>query len=54
MRNAFSSREAVSPITKRHTATDGQSVSQSVSMGLMTRYLLLFDSYGLVFVGRPL
>jgi hypothetical protein len=35
-------------------------VSQSVSLGvephlgLMTRYLLLFDSYGLVFVGRPL
>jgi hypothetical protein len=29
-----------------------QSVSQSVS--LMTRYLLLFDSYGLVFLGRPL
>jgi hypothetical protein len=35
-------------------------VSQSVSLGvkphlgLMTRYLLLFDSYGLVFVGRIL
>jgi hypothetical protein len=35
-------------------------VSQSVSLaiepyvGLMTRYLLLSDSYGLVFVGRPL
>jgi hypothetical protein len=35
-------------------------VSQSVSLGvethlgLMTRYLLLFDCYGLVFVGRPL
>jgi hypothetical protein len=35
------------------------SVSQSVNLGvephlgLMTRYLLLFDSYGLVFVGRP-
>jgi hypothetical protein len=35
-------------------------ISQSVSLGvephlgLMTRYLLLFDSYGLVFVGRPL
>jgi hypothetical protein len=34
-------------------------VSQSVClvvelhMGLMTRYLLLFDSYGLVFVGVP-
>jgi hypothetical protein len=29
-------------------------VSQSVSRGATTRYLLLFDSYGLVFVGRPL
>jgi hypothetical protein len=35
-------------------------VSQSVSfgiephLGLMTRYLLLFDNYGLVFVERPL
>jgi hypothetical protein len=31
-------------------------VSQSVSLGveLMTRYLLLFNSYGLVFVGCPL
>jgi hypothetical protein len=35
-------------------------VSQSVSLGvdphlgLMTRYLLHFDSYGLVFVGPPL
>jgi hypothetical protein len=40
--------------------TVSQSVSQSVSLGveshlgLMTRYLLLFDSYGLVFVGRSL
>jgi hypothetical protein len=24
------------------------------TQGLMTRYLLLFDNYGLVFVGRPL
>jgi hypothetical protein len=35
-------------------------VSQSVNLGvephlgLMTRYLLPFDSYGLVLVGRPL
>jgi hypothetical protein len=39
---------------------DWRSVSQSVSLivepdlGLMTRYLLLFESYGLVFAGRPL
>jgi hypothetical protein len=33
-----------------------QSVSQGVEphLGLMTRYLSLFDSYGLVLVGRPL
>jgi hypothetical protein len=46
--------------SQSHIATDGQSVSQSVSLGvephlgLMTRYLLLFDSYGFVSVGRPL
>jgi hypothetical protein len=36
--------------------TVGQSVSLGVEplLGLMTRYLLLFDGYGLVFVGRPL
>jgi hypothetical protein len=36
--------------------TVGQSVSFCVEshLGLMTRYWLLFDSYGLVFVGRPL
>jgi hypothetical protein len=43
-----------------HISTDGESVSQSVSLGvephlgLMTRYLLLFDTFGLDFVGRPL
>jgi hypothetical protein len=46
--------------SQSHIATDGQSVSQSVSLGiaphlgLTTRDLLLFDSYGLAFVGRPL
>jgi hypothetical protein len=35
--------------------TVSQSVSLSVEphLGLMTRYLLLFDSYGLVFCGAP-
>jgi hypothetical protein len=35
--------------------TVGQSASLGVEphLGLMTRYLLLFDSYVLVFVGRP-
>jgi hypothetical protein len=46
--------------SQSHIATDGQSVSQSVSLGvgphlgLMTRYLALFDSYVLVsFCGAP-
>jgi hypothetical protein len=36
--------------------TVGQSVSLGIEphLGLMTKYLLLFDSYGLVFVGRSL
>jgi hypothetical protein len=49
--------------SQSHIATDGRSVSQSVSqsvlvssphLGLMTGYLLLFDSYSLVIVGRSL
>jgi hypothetical protein len=41
--------------SQSHIATDGQSVSLGVDphMGLITRYLLLFDSYGLVFCGTP-
>jgi hypothetical protein len=42
--------------SQSHIATDGQSVSLGVEphLRLMTKYLLLFVSYGLVFVGRPL
>jgi hypothetical protein len=42
--------------SRSHIATDGQSVSLSVEshLGLMIRYILLFDNYGLAFVGRPL
>jgi hypothetical protein len=42
--------------SQNHIATDSQSVSLGVEphLGLMTRYLLRFDSYGLVFVGRSL
>jgi hypothetical protein len=45
--NELNSRES-------YIATDSQSVSLGVEphLGLMTRYLLLFDSYGLVFMGR--
>jgi hypothetical protein len=45
--------------SKSKSHCDWRSVSQSVlisspHLGLMTRYLLLFDSYSLVIVGRPL
>jgi hypothetical protein len=46
--------------SKSKSHCDWRSVSQSASLGvephleLMTRYLLLFDRYGLVFLGRPL
>jgi hypothetical protein len=42
--------------SQSHIATDSQSVSLGVEphLGFKTRYLLLFDSYGLIFVGRPL
>jgi hypothetical protein len=38
--------------SQSHIATDGQSVSLGVEphLGLMTRYLLLFNSYGIVFL----
>jgi hypothetical protein len=54
----FTVRTSVTRVRVRVTLrlTVGQSVSLGVEphLGLMTRYLLLFDSYGLVFVGRPL
>jgi hypothetical protein len=43
--------------SQSHIATDGQpSVSLGVQphLGLLARYWLLFDSYSLVYVGRPL
>jgi hypothetical protein len=42
--------------SQSHIATNGQSVRLGVEphLGLMTRYLLLLDSYDLVYVGRPL
>jgi hypothetical protein len=41
--------------SQSHITTDGQSVSLGVEphLGLMTSYLLLFDSYRLVFCGAP-
>jgi hypothetical protein len=42
--------------SQSHIATDSQSVIKSwcPHLGLMTRYLLPFDSYSLLFVGHPL
>jgi hypothetical protein len=61
--SARTSRKTVASLlrvrwSRRHVATDGESVSKSWCrapyLGLMTGYLILFDSYGLVFVGRLL
>jgi hypothetical protein len=41
-------------VTLRLTASQSVSLGVEPHLGLMTRYLLLFDSYGLVFVGLPL
>jgi hypothetical protein len=41
-------------VTLRLTVRQSVSLGVEPHMGLMTRYLLLFDSYGLVFVRRPL
>jgi hypothetical protein len=54
---AVSYRELNWTRSQSHIATDGRSVSHPwcrAPSGLMTRYLLLFDSCGLVIVGRPL
>jgi hypothetical protein len=41
-------------VTLRLTVSQSVSLGVEHRLGLMTRYLLLFDSYDLVFVGRPL
>jgi hypothetical protein len=41
-------------VTLRLTVSQSVSFGVEPHLGLMTRYLLLFDSYGLVSVGRPL
>jgi hypothetical protein len=40
--------------TYRLTASQSVSLGVEPHLGLTTRYLLLFDNYGLVFVGRAL
>jgi hypothetical protein len=44
---------ALSKVTLRLTLSQPVSLGVEPHVGLMTRYLLLFDSYGLVFVRRP-
>jgi hypothetical protein len=41
-------------VTLRLTVSQSVSLGVEPHLGIMTTYLLLFDSYGLVFVGRPL
>jgi hypothetical protein len=41
-------------VTLRLTVSQSVSLGVEPHLGIMTRYLLLFDSYGLVFVERPL
>jgi hypothetical protein len=41
-------------VTLRLTASQSVNLGGEPHLGFMIRYLLLFDSYGLVFVGRPL
>jgi hypothetical protein len=41
-------------VTSRLTVSQSVSLYVEPHLGIMTRYLLLFDSYGLVFVGRLL
>jgi hypothetical protein len=41
-------------VTWRLTVSQSVSLGVEPHLGLMTRYLLLSDSYGLLFVGRPL
>jgi hypothetical protein len=40
-------------VTLRLTVSHSVSLGVEPHLGLMTRYLLLFDSYGLVFYGAP-
>jgi hypothetical protein len=41
-------------VTLRLTVSQSGSLGFEPHFGLMNRYVLLFDSYGLVFMGRPL
>jgi hypothetical protein len=40
-------------VTLRLTVSQSVSLGVEPHLGIMTRYLLLFDNYGIVFVGRP-
>jgi hypothetical protein len=43
-----------SQVTLRLTVGQSVSLGVELQLGLMSRYLLLLDSYGLVFMGHPL
>jgi hypothetical protein len=46
--------EAKVKVTLRLTVSQSVSFGVELQVGLMTKYLLLFGSYGIDFVGRPL
>jgi hypothetical protein len=47
-------REVKVKVTLRLTVSQSVSLGVEPHLGLLTRYLLLFDIYGLVLLGRPL
>jgi hypothetical protein len=49
----YSSSQVKVKVTLRLTASQSVSLGVESHLGLMTRYLLLFDSYGLVLCGVP-
>jgi hypothetical protein len=46
--------QVIVKVTLQPTVSQTASLGVEPHLGLMTRYLLLFDSYGLVSVGRSL
>jgi hypothetical protein len=54
MTNEESMNQAKVKVTLRLTVSQSVSLGVEPHQGRMTKYLLLFDSYGLVFVGRLL
>jgi hypothetical protein len=52
--NLFANGKGKGEVSLRLTVSQSVSLDVEPHLGLMTRYLLLFDTYGLLFVGHPL